>query len=170
MASFFCFPSLLLLSVSILIVISVLASKSSSFPFYLFLAVQDLFCWVGFSLVVVSRGCSLLQCVCLLWWLCCCGAQALGHVGSSGCGSQALEHMGFVAPQQVGSFWTGDQTHVSGTGKQSLHHWATRESLSFNLLLIICCGVGMGIFFLGFKLYFKKAEEPEIKLPTFSGS
>ena len=35
--------------------------------------------WVGFPLVVGSKGCSLLQCAgfSLWWWVSCCGARAL---------------------------------------------------------------------------------------------
>ena len=60
---------------------------------FLFLAVLGLRCCAGFSLVVVIRGYSLLQCT--VFSLCgfsCCRAQALELVGFNSCNSQALEH------------------------------------------------------------------------------
>ena len=53
---------------------------------YLFLALLDLHCFMGFSFVVVSGGSSLLQSVGFS-----CGAQALGCAGFSCCNSCALE-------------------------------------------------------------------------------
>ena len=37
---------------------------------------------------------------------------------------------GLIAPQQVKSSWSRDQTHVLCTGWQILYHWPTREVLS----------------------------------------
>ena len=38
---------------------------------------------------------------------------------------------GLAAPQQVGSSWIRDGTHVSCSRRQILYHWATREALHF---------------------------------------
>ena len=35
---------------------------------------------------------------------------------------------GLVAPQHVGSSWTGDRTCVFCIGRWTLYHWATREA------------------------------------------
>ena len=72
---------------------------SLTLVFNLFLAVLGLHCCVGFSLVVVSRGYSLVE----VHWLLITtaplavehglqGASVVGAHGLSSCGSQALEH------------------------------------------------------------------------------
>ena len=59
---------------------------------YLFLAMLDLCCCMGFSLVAVSGGYSLVVVCRLLIVVTCCGAQVLGSMGFSSCGSPTLEH------------------------------------------------------------------------------
>ena len=58
------------------------------------LAVLDLCCREGFSLVAVSRGYSLdaEHMFSLQWLLSRCGAWVLAHAGFSSCGSQARKH------------------------------------------------------------------------------
>ena len=73
----------------------------------------------------------------------CCGAQALGAQ------AQQLWLTGLVAPQHVGSSWTGARTRVPCIGRQILNHCATREALEcmyiFELWFSpgICPGVGL---------------------------
>ena len=43
--------------------------------------------------------------------------------------SRASRLLGSVAPQRVGSSWTGDQAPVSRIGRRILYHLATREAL-----------------------------------------
>ena len=97
----------------------------------------------GLSLVVVSRGYSLLQFTGFSFrWLLLlqstgfrhmgfgsCSPGALGYVGFSSCGTQAqkLSHMGSVAPHHVESSWMGDRTHGPCIGSQIPFHGATRE-------------------------------------------
>ena len=74
------------------------------------------------------------------------GARASAVVagGLSSCGSWALEHRlngcgtrGWLAePQNMGSSWIRDKTHVSCTGRQMLHHWATREAQYIFIIMI----------------------------------
>ena len=114
--------------------------------FIYLLAVLDLHCCVGFSLVGVSGGLS----SCSAWasqfrGFSCCRAQALGTwaiaVAARGlniCGSQALEHRlsgcgvwALVAPQHVGTFldqgsniclllWQADSLPLSHQGSPKL--------------------------------------------------
>ena len=51
------------------------------------------------------------------------GLQYLQHAGS------AVGHMGLVAPWDVESSPTRDQTHVPCIGRQILSHWTTRNVL-----------------------------------------
>ena len=60
--------------------------------FYLFVALLGLHCCVGFSLVVGSRGYSLVVVHGLLFIEASCGAWALRHLGFSSCSSWTLEH------------------------------------------------------------------------------
>ena len=68
-----------------------------------------------------------------LWWLLCCRAWALGHVGFSSCGSQALEHSsvvvmhGFSCPLHEESSATRDQIHVLCISRWICNHWTTRK-------------------------------------------
>ena len=52
-----------------------------------------------------------------------------GLAGFNSCGTQA------EAPLPVGSLWTGDQTRVPSTGRQTPDHWITREVLREPLLI-----------------------------------
>ena len=61
----------------------------------------------------------------------CCAAWAHGLQQLQPPGSRATQkwwHTGLAALWHVGSSWTRDQTHVSCTGRQNLHHSATREA------------------------------------------
>ena len=74
--------------------------NSQKFNIYLFLALLGLHCLVGFSLIVASRGCSLLRCAGFsLWWLLLLRstgsrqrASVVAAHGLSSCSSQALDH------------------------------------------------------------------------------
>ena len=82
----------------------------------------------GLSLVVVSGGYSLLQCVGFsLWWH---FSWSTGSVcaGFSSCSmkAQQLWHMGLGALYHVESSWTRDWTRVSCIGRQILIHCSTR--------------------------------------------
>ena len=44
--------------------------------------------------------------------------------------AQQSQHMGFVAPWDVESSQTGDQTRVPCIGGRILNHWTTREILT----------------------------------------
>ena len=74
-------------------------------------------CYAGFSLVVVSGGCSVVAVYRLL------SAVALRHMHSalwrpgSRAQAQYLWPLGFVAPRYVGSSWISDLTHVSCAGR-----------------------------------------------------
>ena len=46
---------------------------------------------------------------------------------SHGAQAQRLWRSGTVAPQHVGSQFSGDQTHVPCIARQVLNHWTTRE-------------------------------------------
>ena len=95
---------------------------------YLFLAVLGLHCRVGFSVVVMSRGYSLVEVHRLLIAV----ASLVGVHRPNSCG---VPH-GHVEYSQ-----TGDQTHVSFTGRwilfyffgqaDSYHSRASREVLTF---------------------------------------
>ena len=63
--------------------------KSPNYLFiHLFLAVLGLCCCAGFSLVVMTRGYSLVALCRLLIAVACCGAQVLGCSDFSSCGSK----------------------------------------------------------------------------------
>ena len=66
-------------------------SFCSFFSFYLLLAVLDLCCCLGFTLLVVSRGYSLVA-ACGLFIAAAPLVAEHGHMGFSSCGSWALEH------------------------------------------------------------------------------
>ena len=133
---------------------------------YLFLAVLGLHCCTSFSLVVASRGYSLVWCVGFSSQRLLLGTWALGHLGFrscsvwfSSCGSKALEHRlnncgtGLSCSAQVGSSWIRDLAHVPCIGRRILYHCATREAptsiflnktcmlllLDFSVLAVICC-------------------------------
>ena len=61
----------------------------------------------------------------------CCGAWAF-----SSCGSQTracrLECTGLAASRHVGSYQTGDRTHVPCIGRQILNHWTTGDVSLWN--------------------------------------
>ena len=119
---------------------------------FIYLFIYFWLCWVfvaahGFSLVVASRGYSLLQYKGFsLWWLLLLQSMALGMWASvvvtcrlSSCGSRALEcrlnscgTRGLVAPRHVGSSRTRARTHVPCIGRPILNHCATREALNGN--------------------------------------
>ena len=71
-------------------------------------------------------------------------ASAVAAGGLSSCGSWALEHRpsscgtwGWLAePQNMGSSWIRDKTHVSRTGRQIVHQWATREAQYIFIIMI----------------------------------
>ena len=90
-------------------------------------------CCTGSSLAALSRDYSLAA-VCWFSPVASRGARALGR-GLSSRSSLTLEHklnnwhVGFIAPRHVESSQIRDRTHISCTGRQSLHHWATREAL-----------------------------------------
>ena len=97
---------------------------------YLFLAALGLHCYVGFSLVAVSGGYSLVAVFRLLITV---AFLAVGMGsrprGLSSRGSWALEHRlnscgarGLAAPRQRGSSQTRDRTCVSYTGRWVLYH------------------------------------------------
>ena len=105
----------------------------------------------GLSLVVASRGYSLLQCAGFsLWWLLLLQSMGSRHAGFSSCGmwaqqlwltgsraqAQQLWRTGLVAPQHVGSSRTRVRTRVPCIGRQILNHCATREALSSSLLSV----------------------------------
>ena len=103
--------------------------------YFLFLAVLDLWCYVGFSVVTL---CSFSM------WLSLCGAWALGTWDSvvtthrlSSCGSQ-LWCMVLIAPWHVGSSQLRDGTCISCTGKQIRCHWAPMEDLIFLFNRCMC--------------------------------
>ena len=96
------------------------------------------------SLVVVSGGCSWLQCThFLLQWLLLWQSMRSRARGLSSCCSWAQEHwlsslwsMGLVAPWHVGSSQTRDQTCVPCTARQILNHWTIREAPAGNFLCL----------------------------------
>ena len=118
---------------------SMLASGIVILKIYLFiylLAVLDLRCCMGFSLVAASGGysscgaptspCSGLSC---LW------AWAQGCPGLRSRGPRSLGHrlcllwyMDLLALQHMASSQIRNWTHVSCTGQWILYHWATREA------------------------------------------
>ena len=89
------------------------------FQFYLFvyLVVLGLHCWVGFSLVVVSGGYSLVSVTSLV-----------ADHGLCMHGLQQLWCTGLVVSQHVGSSRIRDRNRVSFIGRWILYHWATREA------------------------------------------
>ena len=82
--------------------------------------------WVfaaGLSLVVASRGCSLLpRAGFSLWWL-----LLLQRTVSRWEGSVVVEH-GFNCPAACGILRYPDQSHVPCIGRWIPNHWATREA------------------------------------------
>ena len=58
---------------------------------------------------------------------------------------QKLWQTGLVAPRQVGSSWTRDQTRVPGIGRWVHNHWTTGEVLGWNNPLLwgtVLCTAG----------------------------
>ena len=109
--------------------------------YYSSLAVLGLCCCMGFSPGAGSReysSCSAQASQCDSFS--CCGAQALGHVGSvvvaAGSIAQAQElwRMGIVALWHVGFSRIRNQTAVSSIGRQTLYNWTTREALKHFIL------------------------------------
>ena len=90
------------------------------------------------SLVVESRGHSLVVARGFLTAVASCCVQALGLEGFSRCGmwAQQLWYTGSVAPRHVGSSQTRDQICVPCIATQTPNHWTTREapSLSFSVV------------------------------------
>ena len=78
---------------------------------------------LGFSLVVVSRGCSLVQCVGFFLQV----LLLFQSTGSRTCELQWLQFPGLVAPQHVRSSQIRDRTRVSCIVQVDSLHWATRE-------------------------------------------
>ena len=76
----------------------------------------------GLSLVVLSRGYSLLQCA-----SCHCHCFSCNTAWALGTQSQQLWDTGLVVPWHTGSLWTRDQTCVPCTGRKILNHQTTRE-------------------------------------------
>ena len=80
------------------------------------------------SLVAVSRGRPLLQCVGFsLRWL------RLWRTGSGHLGLVVVMH-GLAAPRRVGSSQTRDQSHVLCIRRQILNRWTAREALDTSLV------------------------------------
>ena len=48
---------------------------------------------------------------------------------------------GGVISYSRGSSWTTDQTHVSGTGRQIFHHWATWEAPMYNACSVLSLSI-----------------------------
>ena len=129
--------------------------KLSFFFLHIYLFIYFWLRWVfvaarGLSLVAVSGGYSLLQCMGFsLRWLLLLWSTGSRYVGFSSCGMQAqqlwltgsrahaqqLWRTDLVAPQHVGSSWTRARTRVPCIGRQILNHCATREVPSLSLLL-----------------------------------
>ena len=110
---------------------------------YLFLAVLGLRCHAGFSLVVESRGYSLVAMHKLLFAVAfvvehgleCAWASVIVARELSSCDSWALEHRlnscgtwVYLLWWHVGSSQIRDRTHMSWIGRWILYHWATREA------------------------------------------
>ena len=80
-------------------------------------------CWVGFTLLAVSGGCSLVWCVATSFVVehrpGVCGLQQLWFRGSLLCGEICVDLQ--FDPCQ-------DQTRVSCISKWILYHWATRDA------------------------------------------
>ena len=100
----------------------------------------------GLSLVVSSRGYSLVQCTGLsLRWLLLLQSTGSKHMGFSSCGTRAqqlwlmgsrvqaqqLWYMALVALRHVGSSWTRDRTHVPCIGRRILNHCPPGKSLKY---------------------------------------
>ena len=114
------------------------------YPFFFFLKIYFLICWLwwvfvavwGLPLVVASRGYSSLRCVGFsLQWLLLLWNASSRHLGFSSCSctSLALEtgswwwHTGLVGLWHVGSSRPRDQTSVPFIVRQILNYWTTRE-------------------------------------------
>ena len=106
----------------------------------IFFKINLLLCWVSVAVVWASSGCGKQR------LLSSCGVQASHHGGFSHCRAQAPGHKGFsscdswapehcsvivahgsVAPQNVGSSRTKDQTHVPCITGRILNHQITSE-------------------------------------------
>ena len=109
------------------------------------MATLDLHCCVDSSLVVATSCCCQRAGVSLCWCLLLprtgsgvCRLQLLWRKGSVAVAPGSREQtqwswcMGLVAPLHVGSSWSTDLTQVSSG---LLHHWATRETPFFSLLM-----------------------------------
>ena len=84
---------------------------------WVFVAAREL------SLVVASRGYSLLRCTGLsLWW-----PLLLRSTGSRRVGFSSWGARGLVALQHVGSSWTRARTRVPCIGRRILNHCTARE-------------------------------------------
>ena len=115
------------------------------------LAVLGLHCFEGSSQAEVSGGYSSLRCLdFLLQWLLLLQstgyrARRLHSPGSSGVAvppsrvqARELWCTGSAALQHVGSSRTRNRTCVSCIGRQTLHHWATREVPSCAFINLFC--------------------------------
>ena len=100
------------------------------------MAVLDLHCCVGFSLVRASGGYSPVAGHRLKDTQ----ASAVAESGLSACSSQVLEHRpcshGPAAPRPVGSSWVRNQNHVSCPSRQILYQWVTREAHDLSILML----------------------------------
>ena len=101
---------------------------------YLFVAVLGLHCCRGFSLVVLSRGCSLVvvngllvEAASLVW------STGSRFTGFSSCSSWALDTGSVGEVHRLSCYWARDQAHVFCTGRWILYHWTFKEppDLSF---------------------------------------
>ena len=114
---------------------------SSLFKKKIFIGCAGPLLCTGFSLVVVSRGHSLLPCVgFLLWWSLLLCAQAVGARASVGAvpglystGSTVVVHE-LTCPPAMGPSWTRDGNCVSCIVRQILYHKAPGKPLTIILI------------------------------------
>ena len=109
---------------------------------FILLTVLDLHCCAGAFSSCAEQG---LLSSCRVQASCCSGlschrphyctwAGSLWLLGSR-TQAQKLWHTGLVPPQRMESSWSKEQTSVPCIGRQTLHHWITREApIFFNFL------------------------------------
>ena len=105
---------------------------------YLFCLLHCVFIAVwGLSLVVVSRGHSLLWYLGFsLWWYLLLPNMSSRHEDFSSFSTWAVFVMhGFSYQWHVGSFQTRDWTHVPCMERCFLYHWTTREAQNYFLMI-----------------------------------
>ena len=115
------------------------------FQFYLFvyLVVLGLHCWVGFSLVVVSGGYSLVSVTSLV-----------ADHGLCMHGLQQLWCTGLVVSQHVGSSRIRDRNRVSFIGRWILYHWAPGEApILVFFFFFNCCHLFPSLVFFFLRVY-----------------